>query len=161
MKMLVIYDSVFGNTEKVALAMGSALEALAAPGEVGVLPVSAVNAAQLDGLELLILGSPTRGFRPSEATAAFLKALPPQALAGVRVAAFDTRLSLEDTKSAFTRFIVRSGGYAAKPMAEQLARQGGSLALPPEGFLVLGERGPLKDGELERAAAWALQSQKP
>jgi len=27
--------------------------------------------------------------------------------------------------------------------------------MPPEGFLVTGEKGPLKEGELERAADWA------
>jgi hypothetical protein len=29
------------------------------------------------------------------------------------------------------------------------------LAASPEGFFVTGEQGPLKDGELERARAWA------
>jgi flavodoxin len=155
MKTLVVYDSVFGNTEKIARAMSGALE------DADVLPVTQVRAEQLKGLDVLIVGSPTRGWRASEATAAFLKNLPAQALAGVRVAAFDTRLSLSDTKSAFTRFIVRTGGYAAKPIAEQLTQQGGSLVLPPEGFLVLGEKGPLKTGELDRAAAWARQTQQP
>ena len=32
---------------------------------------------------------------------------------------------------------------------------GGKLAAPPEGFIVLGTQGPLLDGELERAAKWA------
>jgi hypothetical protein len=29
--------------------------------------------------------------------------------------------------------------------------------VPPEGFLVSGEQGPLKAGELERAVSWAKQ----
>jgi flavodoxin I len=36
-----------------------------------------------------------------------------------------------------------------------LEKKGGKRAIPPEGFLVMGEQGPLKDGELERAANWA------
>jgi len=150
MKALVIYDSVFGNTEKVARAMGEALGT-----ETSVAQVGAVRPEQLQGLDLLILGAPTRGFRPSEGMAAFLKGLPQGCLAGVRAAAFDTRLSLSDTPSAFVRFIVRTGGYAAKPMAERLGKLGARLAAAPEGFLVLGEQGPLKGGELERAAEWA------
>jgi hypothetical protein len=36
-----------------------------------------------------------------------------------------------------------------------LVVKGGNLLAPPEGFVVLGVQGPLKDGELERAAGWA------
>jgi hypothetical protein len=36
-----------------------------------------------------------------------------------------------------------------------LKRKGGKLVLPPEGFLVTGEKGPLAHGEEERAAEWA------
>jgi hypothetical protein len=32
---------------------------------------------------------------------------------------------------------------------------GGQRAAPPEGFIVLGMKGPLKEGEVERAVAWA------
>ena len=153
MKILVIYDFVFGNTEKIARAIGSAHEA---HNDVLVLQVNALRPEHLQGVELLIVGSPTRGFRATEAMTAFLKGLASQALAGVGVAAFDTRLSLVDEKSAFVRFIVRKGGYAAKPIAEHLVKRGGVLVLPPEGFLVTGEQGPLKAGELERAAGWAI-----
>jgi hypothetical protein len=34
-------------------------------------------------------------------------------------------------------------------------KKGGELVFPPEGFLVKKSEGPLKDGELERAAEWA------
>jgi hypothetical protein len=51
--------------------------------------------------------------------------------------------------------VVKTGGYAAKRIANQLKRAGGSLIAPPEGFYVEDTEGPLKDGELERAANWA------
>jgi hypothetical protein len=73
------------------------------------------------------------------------------------VAAFDTRLSLSDIESSALRFIVKTGGYAAKLIADSLKKIGGDLIIPPEGFLVKGEEGPLKEGELERAADWAKQ----
>ena len=46
-------------------------------------------------------------------------------------------------------------GYAAPEIARSLERNGGTLLAPPEGFVVLGMEGPLKEGELERAAGWA------
>lgn len=154
MKTLVIYDSVFGNTEQVALAIRRALPSQDDPRAVR---VGDVDPDQLPGLELLIVGSPTRGFRPTEATAAFLTALPGHCLQGVKVAAFDTRFSLADIKSSAVRLVVRMGGYAAKAIADQLRRKGGEMIVPPEGFLVVGEQGPLKEGELDRAAIWARQ----
>jgi flavodoxin len=48
-------------------------------------------------------------------------------------------------------------GYAAKPIADKLKKKGGKLVLPPEGFFVQGSEGPLKEGEVERAAEWAKQ----
>jgi hypothetical protein len=54
---------------------------------------------------------------------------------------------------------VDKGGYAANTIASTLKKKGGQLLVPPEGFLVTGEQGPLKEGELERAARWAGQIQ--
>ena len=154
MKTLVVYDSVFGNTEKVAQAIGAAL---GFPEEVDVLRVGDMAPEQLEGVGVLIVGSPTRAFSPTPATKAMLKAIPAKALSGVKVAAFDTRISVEDTDSGFLRTMVKVFGYAAKPIADRLKRKGGDLVLTPEGFYVRGTEGPLKEGELERAAAWAQQ----
>ena len=52
------------------------------------------------------------------------------------------------------RFIMKMGGYAARRMAESLKKKGASLVVPPEGFFVKDREGPLKEGELERAAEW-------
>jgi hypothetical protein len=46
-------------------------------------------------------------------------------------------------------------GYAAPRIAGGLQAKGGRLAAPPEGFFVQEKEGPLKQGELERAASWA------
>jgi len=148
MKALILYDAVFGNTEKVAQTISEALGALA-------LPVDQASPEQVRALDLLVVGSPTRGFRPTEGMAKFLSALPKDHLAGTRVAAFDTRILLETINSKALRFLVDRGGYAANTIGKTLEKKGGRLATLPEGFLVTGEQGPLKDGELERAAAWA------
>ncbi len=154
MKVLIIYDSVFGNTEQIARAMGNAL---GTKEHVETLQVDEVKIEKIQGLDVLIVGSPTRRFRPTEAITKFLRMLPKSNLKGVKVAAFDTRLSLSTIESSVLRFIVKTGGYAAKSIAKKLKRSGGNLVVPPEGFLVTGEEGPLKDGELERAADWAMQ----
>jgi len=154
MKTLVVYDSVFGNTEKVAQAIGAAL---GSPEEVGILRVGDMAPEQLAGVQVLIVGSPTRAFSPTPATKAMLRAIPANVLSGVKVAAFDTRISMEDTDSGFLRTMVKVFGYAAKPIADRLKRKGGDLVLASEGFYVQDTEGPLKDGELERAAAWARQ----
>jgi flavodoxin len=148
MKALVIYDSVFGNTEKIARSIAAALGAPA-------IPVTQADAGQLRSLDLLVVGSPTRGFRPTEGISKLLNSLPKNHLAGVRVAAFDTRIVLETIDSKALRFLVDKGGYAASTIAKVLEKKGGHLVAPGEGFYVTGEQGPLKDGELERAAAWA------
>ncbi len=155
MKALIVYDSFFGNTEKIAQAVA---RGIGAPEEVGLARVGSLAPQQLAGVPLLVVGSPTQGFRASKATAAFLAGLPAGSLKGVRVAAFDTRMGFENMGWGTTiirfMFFIKVGGYAADPIAAALKKSGGELALPPEGFFVHGSEGPLKDGELERAEAW-------
>jgi len=152
MKALIVYDSFFGNTEQVARAIGNAFGSQA---DVNVLRVGDVKPEHLTGLNLLIVGSPTRAFSPSPAIKNFLAGIPRQSLRGATVAAFDTRIALSDIDSRFLSVMARVFGYAAKPIADGLVKKGGELGLAPEGFFVKGTEGPLKEGELERAAQWA------
>jgi flavodoxin len=154
MKIIVIYDSVFGNTERIAQVIGSALAPM---GEVEVIKVDLVKPEIIKDHSLVIVGSPTRGFRPTPATQALLKAIQPGDLKGIKVAAFDTRISKDDTKSPFLRKFIDFFGYAARPIADRLKSKGGDLLLMPEGFYVKGSEGPLKDGELKRAADWSVR----
>ena len=152
MKALIVYDSFFGNTERIARAIG---EGLGPEADVEMLRVSDVKPERLTGLELLIVGSPTRAFRPTPAVTGFLKKIPKNGLKGVKVAAFDTGLAMDDIGSPVLRLLVRLFGYAARPISNKLKKKGGALIAPPEGFFVTGTEGPLKEGELERAAGWA------
>jgi flavodoxin I len=152
MKVLVIYDSVFGNTEKIAQAVSNALSVQC---DVKLRRVSDVTPDDLTNLDLLIVGSPTRGFSPTPATKELITHLPKHSMQGVKVAAFDTRIAIEDVDSAILTSFVNVFGYAAKPIADRLRRRGGTLVMPCEGFFVEGKEGPLKSGELERAAYWA------
>lgn len=152
MKALVVYDSFFGNTEKIAQAVG---KGLGSEKEVEIVKVGPADHHMLAGIDLLVVGSPTRGFSPSPGIKSFLKKLPAGSLQDVKVAAFDTRIPMGDNVPGFLRFMVKLFGYADKPMMELLIKKGGRETLPPEGFFVLDSEGPLKDGELTRAEAWA------
>jgi flavodoxin len=107
-----------------------------------------VDFSELEALDILIVGSPTHGGRPTPTIQDFLKKVTAPAIKGINIAAFDTRFS--------TR-LVGIFGYAAGQITGSLKKAGGTLVLPPEGFFVKGKKGPLKKGELERAAGWAKE----
>jgi flavodoxin I len=152
MKALILYESFFGNTEKIAQVIGDSLKSSM---EVDVRKVSEVQPEQLKGLSLLVVGSPTRAFRPSPATNRFLKNIPNSSLQGIKTAAFDTRISEDDAKPRVLRFLMKVFGYAAEPISKKLGKKGAEIIVAPEGFCVNDTEGPLRQGELERAAAWA------
>jgi flavodoxin I len=143
MEALVIYDSLYGNTERIAQAIAQAI-----PGDVQVRRVSQVEASDWEACDLLIVGSPTHGALPTEAVQGLLERIGPPARGTARAATFDTRLTWP--------FLERWGGFAAPKMADALQEKGWTLAGAPGGFYVRGlKKGPLKRGEAERAVAWA------
>ncbi len=152
MKILIIYDSFFGNTQDIAKAIAGALQSAH---EVELHRVNDLRPRQLSQVDLLILGSPTRGFKATPAITKFISSLPAKQLKGTSVAAFDTRIAIEDVDSRILSPLIRVFGYAAKPMADKLRKKGGELMAPPEGFIVRDSEGPLKEGERDRAAEWA------
>lgn len=151
MKALVVYDTKFGNTEQIAQAIGTEL---ASKGEVAVVNVAGVRPEQLAGVNLLLVGSPTWGSRPTPAITRWLKGLPSNCLKGVQVAGFDTRGDMSQVTSRFVTALVGILGFAAAPISARLEKKGGTVAIDPEGFVVVDREGPLKEGELERATEW-------
>ena len=160
-RALVVYESMFGNTEHIAAAVarGLQLEGL----DTGLVEVgSAPTDLSLD-LDLLVIGGPTHAFalsRPQTRADAVRKGAPAErAQHGLRewlesvshdpvrspaVAAFDTRV----TK---VRWMLKAAG----PSAVRLAHKHGLDTVgKPMGFLVEDVDGPLVDGELDRAVAW-------
>jgi flavodoxin len=142
MNTLIAFDSQYGNTEKIAKAIGAALL-----GDVKVLRSDDVNVTEMSSYDLLILGTPTYGGRPMQPMQEFMNRLSNLAMDGKNFAAFDTRLA--------TPF-VKVFGYAAPKIEIELKAKGGKAIVPAVGFLVSGSKPPqLKEGELEKAAAWA------
>lgn len=143
MKALVVYDSQFGNTAKIAVKIA---ETLAEYGTCRALRVTEFTNSALSGVDLLVLGCPTQAWHSTPHMQTLIKALEDGQAQGFAVAEFDTRLDKP-------RWLT---GSAAKGMAKQLKKIGVSLA-EPESFLVTGKEGPLEPGELERAAEWARE----
>lgn len=143
MNTLVVYDSRFGNTKIIAEAIGESIL-----GNVQVIHAHRVIVSELGGYDLLVIGAPTHGGRPSEETGVMLHKIKPDALAGIKVAAFDTRIP-----SGWVKIF----GFAAPRIAKKLTKAGGKLIIDPEGFFVTDTEGPLADGEIERAAAWGRE----
>ncbi|MEA5078291.1 MAG: flavodoxin domain-containing protein [Anaerolineaceae bacterium] len=152
MKAVILYDSYFGNTEKIAQTVAGVL---AKKCEVRVVRADAFQTDQLSGVDLLVLGSPTRAFSPSEATKAFLKTLKRGSLNGVKAAAFDTRVDVQKIDNKFLKFMAKTFGYAYPSMQNSLKKLGAEITAEGKGFYVLESEGPLQDGELEKAAVWA------
>jgi flavodoxin I len=147
MKTLVVYDSGFGNTEKIANTIATALKA-------DFLRIDDFGGEKLEGVDLLVVGSPTYGGRPTEKIVKRLGLIKREELKGVKVAVFDTRI-LAKEQGPFLKLLMKVIDYAAPKMARILEGSGGKLVALPEGFIVMGKEGPLMKGELERAKVWA------
>ncbi len=150
MKILIIFDSMYGCTEKVAYAIKDGFGDLH---RVDIMQISHVGYGDLANLDLFIVGSPTHGGRETEDVKTFLDGLSDHALRGIRAAAFDTSMAEED-QGFFVGKIVKWFGHASTRIERLLLDKGAEPVLK-ESFIVLDKEGPLKDGELERATEWA------
>ncbi len=150
MKILIIYDTVHGNTKQVAEAIG---EGFGSDNGVQVVQADHPDANSLSGIDLLIIGSPTHGGWYTEAIKSFINAHPADALKNLKAAAFDTS-STKVEKSAFVKFIINFFGNAAPRIAKTLRNKGANV-IASASFLVMDMEGPLQDGELDRAKSWA------
>jgi flavodoxin I len=140
MKTVVLYDSVHGNTKKIAEAIAAGL-----PRGVVVATPGSVDQSSLAGADLIVIASPTLGGRPTPGMQSLIDGFQVGAAKVPHVATFDTRLSMKFAKLF---------GYAAQKMAAQLTGKGCTLKDEPQGFIVKGRAGPLADGEEARAKAW-------
>jgi flavodoxin len=157
-KAIVIYDSLYGNTEKIAVAVAEGLtSAVCAADSIEMVKVGEAHPDQLAEWGLLLVGAPTHGSHPSPAASEFINRIPQGALAGVKVGAFDTRTDMEKLTGMLRLFgkVLGAWGYAAPRLSAALEAKGGDVICPPEGFFVKDKEGPLEEGELERATAWA------
>jgi len=149
LKVCVVYDSVYGNTAKIAEAM---IEGVGGS-QSRLIKAQEASKDDLANIDLLFVGSPTHAGTFIESVKKFLASIPTGALQNVRAAAFDTSYDI-NTQKAFLRFIMKTFGYAAPKIAKGLSGKGAAV-LATETFIVLDTEGPLQDGEVERAIEWA------
>jgi flavodoxin len=157
MRALVVYESMFGNTEQVAKEI---MTGLASYGDARLLEVGDAP-PDVAGYDLVVVGGPTHAFsmsRPSTRQDAVRQGADHGASRGIRewlselpagtvgVATFDTRVDK----------VRRLPGSAARRAAKVLGRLGYRLLAGPESFYVDDTAGPLLPGEPDRASDWAM-----
>lgn len=163
MRVRVIYESLFGNTRDVALAIARGLRRFANV-EVEVTEVGEAD-ANAPPCDVLVVGGPvhafsmSRGFTRDGAKEQAQKAGREVVSRGVGVRDYLDKLpendhglaATFDTAAQSTWFPV---GSAARPAARVLDDLGYTTVMKPEHFFVQDVMGPLLDGELQRAEAW-------
>ncbi len=161
-RALVVFESMFGNTQTIAEAVA---EGLSSRIPTDLLEVGAVSDALADDVDLLVVGGPTHAFgmsRPrtredatrqagghvvSERTGLreWLASLE-RSTGNVAAAAFDTRIDKP-----------RVPGSAARGAEKRMRKLGFRVAARSKSFYVTGVAGPLVDGEVERAHRWGQE----
>ena len=135
------------------------LEGLDAGASVRVMELVTLDALDCEKIDLLVMGVPTHKMNLPQDVRPVLERLPRKTLKGVYVAAFDTSYRMADRNSP--AWLAQH--TAARKLAKRLRKLGGKPIVAPESFHVQDREGPLYDGEIERAKAWAegiLQKRK-
>lgn len=159
MRVIVVFESLWGNTGRVARAIADGLEHHT-PAE---LVTAEAAPTQLEPYDLVVVGGPTHAFsmsRPSTRESAVqTKSAPAVVTRGIRewleevnpvfypilAATFDTKVAAP-----------RLPGSAAKAARSELRALGFDVSAPSQTFRVHGYEGPLVEGELERAEQWGV-----
>jgi menaquinone-dependent protoporphyrinogen IX oxidase len=167
MRVVIVYESMFGNTHLIADAIAKGL----APGnEVTVVPVAQAGRELLDGADLVVAGGPTHihgmsGSRSRASAAEMTRkdgsqlTLDPGAEGqGLRdwltaLGQIHTRGAAFDTRLAGAPMLT---GRASKTIAKLLERHGITLVAPAESFLVTKDN-KLRSGEQDRAGQWGRE----
>ncbi|MGZ4426765.1 MAG: flavodoxin family protein [Nocardioidaceae bacterium] len=161
MKALVVYESMFGNTQAVAEAVADGLSATM---QVDLRDVSEAPTPATEDVDLIVLGGPTHAFSLSRASTR-AEAIKQGAthgseevglrewLAHLERGPHSQLVATFDTRSDQVRHLP---GSAAKKAARLTRRQGYPRA-ETESFYVADTAGPLDPGELDRAKGWGAR----
>jgi hypothetical protein len=167
MRVVIVYESMFGNTHLIADAIAKGL----APGNViTVVPVAEAGRELLDRADLVVVGGPTHvhGMSRARSRASAVEMahkegsqLTLDASAegpGLRdwlasLGEIRTRGAAFDTRLAGTPMLT---GRASKTIAKLLEGRGIALLAPAESFLVTKDN-QLRPGEQDRAGQWGRE----
>ena len=165
-KVVVVYESMYGNTHLIADAIGKGIgQAISA--EIVVVPVGEADRDVLDSADVIVVGGPTHAHGMSRTTTreaaveearnsdGKISADPDAEGPGLRDW-FESLAKMQARAAAFdTRFKAPAAltGRASKRIARELARHGCTLIADPESFLVTKDN-HLETDEERRAREW-------
>ncbi len=138
-KAIVIYDTRFGNTEKIAKSLSKGLKEEGV--EADCVKIDEVDVDKLPEYDFLAVGGPTHMASMSEPMKEFLEKLKTVDIRGKKGFCFDTR-----NHSRFNRFDLNS---AAKRIEKKLKKMKVRMIEPRESAIVEGREGPLEEGARE------------
>jgi uncharacterized protein len=158
---LVVVESLFGNTRRVADAVAAGLQEQLT---VRVVPVEEAPTTLPAGLKLLVVGAPTHdeGLSTAQSRQAAAERKGDQASAGSGVREWIDRLQLPSPAPVVALFDTRrsrpwTAGSAAAQASALLSSMGFSSVVPRESFWVEDVQGSLAEGEVDRARAWGAR----
>ena len=151
MKGLIVYDTSFGNTKKIAETITETLEESGIA--IDLFHVKDLKKLSGKDYDFFVLGSPTKFGTMSFAVKFFLGKVKSEEWMNKPFAAFDT----ENPENVEQSRIQNKEWSAAEKIAEKLREKKMNQLLPVLKALVLGQKGPLVDGEVDRAKDYARQ----
>jgi NAD(P)H dehydrogenase (quinone) len=161
-RVLVVYESMFGNTREIANAVA---EGLTEAGTVDVVEVGSASSVLPEDLDLLVVGAPTHAFglsRPATRKSAADQAVGEIVSTGIGVREWLDELRPAGSTAMVSAFDTRVKvamlpGSAARRALSRLRGLKLPMLMRAESFYVAGTPGPLKDGEVDRAKAWGMK----
>jgi menaquinone-dependent protoporphyrinogen IX oxidase len=151
MKGIVVYDTSYGNTKKIAETIAETLKESGI--EVDLFYVKDVKKLSAKDYNFLVLGSPTKFGTMSFAIKFFLGKVKSEEWVSKPFAAFDT----ENPENIERARIENKEWSAAEKIAEKLRDKKMNQLLPVLKALVLGQKGPLIEGEIGRTKEYARE----
>jgi len=151
MKGIVVYDTSYGNTRKIAETIAETLKESGV--EADLFYVKKVKKLSAKDYDFLVLGSPTRYGTMSFTVKRFLGKVKSEEWANRPFAAFDT----ENPENIEQARIQNKEWSAAEKIAVKLREKQMNQLLPVLKAVVFGWKGPLQEGEVERAKEYARE----
>ncbi len=136
MKVLIIYDSYYGNTLKVANNYHEQLKDY----NPELVKVDVVTQSIIDAHEIIIIGSPTRAFNMTKKIKKILKKFDYK---DKKIFVFDTRANLELVDQKFLVKLMNRFGYAAEKMEKLLLKKSANKLMDYKFYFVKDTEGPL------------------
>ncbi len=152
MKGIVIYDTSYGNTQKIAETLAETLNFYGI--ETGVFHIKKVKKLNGRDYNFLALGSPTKYGTMSFALKFFLGKIKSEEWSDKSFIAFDT----ENPENVEKSRAENKNWSAAEKIAEKLREKNMRQLMPVLKGLVQGWKGPLVEGEVERTKSYAREA---